>query len=140
MIGRITTIGVALAVAGGTSAGTAARLEGGWYRLEVTLEIPNVLRPLPYGAVERCIRPAADGTFLVIVTDPPLAACPSVRRGIEGDRLSVDLVCPRANGGRASASYELGKAAFTGRIEITAGGKNMRFTELQRAVRVGGCP
>ena len=100
-----------------------------------------MLRPLRYGAVERCIQPAAaDGTFVVIIADAPLADCPTVHRHIEDDRFTVEAVCPRANGGRASASYQLGEDGFTGRIAITAGGKNMRFTEVQRAARVGDCP
>lgn len=131
----------ALAAVAGSKAGAAERLEGGRYRIEVTLEIPNVLRPLRYGEVERCMRPAAaDGTFLVIVADPALADCPLVHHSLERDRLTVEVVCPKVNTGRASASYELGEASFIGRIEITAGGKNMRFTEVQQAVRVGDCP
>lgn len=121
--------------------GAAERLAGGRYRIEVTLEVPNVLRPLRYGAVERCIQPAAaDGTFLVIIADAPLADCPGVYRHIEDDHFTVEAICPKANGGRASASYLLGEDVFTGRIAITAGGKNMRFTEVQRAARVGDCP
>lgn len=121
--------------------GAAERLEGGRYRIEVTLEVPNVLRPLRYGAVERCIQPAAaDGTFIVIIADAPLADCPTVHHYIDDERFTVEVVCPKANTGRALASYRLGKAGFTGRIAITAGGKNMRFTEVQRAARVGDCP
>ena len=131
-----------LVVLAGSAAGAAERLEDGRYRIEVSLEVPNVLRPLRYGAVERCIHPAAaDGTFIVIIADAPLADCPTVHRHIEDDRFTVETVCPRANGGgRASASYQLGEDGFTGRIAITAGGKNMRFTEVQRAARVGACP
>ena len=99
-----------------------------------------MLRPMRYGTVERCIEPsAADGMFLVIVADPPLADCPIVHRLVEADRLTVESVCPKANTGRARAIYELANAGFAGRIEITAGGKNMRFTEVQQAVRVGEC-
>jgi hypothetical protein len=132
--------GAVLAAAGGSPALADGRLAGGLYRVEVVIEMPNVLRPMPFDVVERCVAEGeADGAFLRIVSNPKIAECPLVRRSLDRDRLTLEVVCAKLNTGRASARYELGEASYTGRIEVTMGGKNMTMTEIQRAVRLGDC-
>ena len=134
--------GAVLTMISGPLAATDGRLAAGLYRVEVAVEMPNVLRPIPFSVVERCIPPgdATDGAFLQIVSNPSIAACPLARRSLDRGRLTLDVVCAKLNTGRASARYELAEASYTGRIEVTMGGKNMTMTEIQRAVRLGDCP
>jgi hypothetical protein len=133
--------GAALTMISGPLAATDGRLAGGLYRVEVVVEMPNVLRPMPFDVVERCVAEGeTDGAFLRIVSNPKIAECPLVGRSLDRNRLSFEVACGRVNNGRASARYELGEASFTGRIEVTMGGKNMTMTEIQRAVRLGDCP
>jgi hypothetical protein len=135
--------GAVLTMTSGPLAATGGRLAAGLYRVEVVVEMPNVLRPMPFGVVERCIA-AGDategGAFLQIVSNPSIAACPLARRSLDRNRLTLDVACAKLNTGRASARYELGEASYTGRIEVTMGGKNMTMTEIQHAVRLGDCP
>lgn len=112
----------------------------GLYRVEVTLEIPNVRGEQPFRTVERCL--AADearGRFLAILASPTIAACPEVRRTGDGRRFAVEVVCQPVNTGRALAVYDLAESGYVGRIAVTMGGKNMTLTEVQRARRVGDC-
>jgi hypothetical protein len=134
--------GVVLAAGGGSSAMADGSLAAGLYRVEVVVEMPNVLRPMPFGVMERCIagEAAEGGGFLQIVSNPSIAACPLARRSLDRNRLTLEVVCAKLNTGRASARYELGEASYTGRIEVTMGGKNMTMTEIQHAVRLGDCP
>ena len=76
----------------------------------------------------------------MIVSSPPIAECPVVHSARHGSRLEVEVACQPDNTGRASASFALSEAGFTGRIAVTMGGKNMTLTELQRARRIGDCP
>ena len=134
--------GALLAAAGGPPATADGSLAAGLYRVEVVVEMPNVVRPIPFRVVERCIaaEAATDGSFLQIVSNPSIAACPLAHRSLDRNRLSLEVVCGKVNTGRASARYELAEAGYTGRIEVTMGGKNMTMTEIQRAVRLGDCP
>ena len=136
-----TLAGAVLAAAGGPAAMADGKLTGGLYRVEVVVEMPNVLRPMPFDVVERCVTEGeTDGAFLRIVSNPKIAECPLVSRSLDRNRLTLEVVCAKLNTGRASARYELGEASYTGRIEVTMGGKNMTMTEIQRVVRLGDCP
>jgi hypothetical protein len=134
--------GMLLTAGGGPPALADGGPAAGLYRVEVAVEMPNVLRPMPFSVVERCIAGDATegGSFLQIVSNPSIAACPLARRSLDRGRLSLEVVCAKLNTGRASARYELAEASYTGRIEVTMGGKNMTMTEIQRAVRLGDCP
>lgn len=111
----------------------------GLYRIEVRLELPNVLRPMPFRTVERCVS-QSDGDPGAIVSAPNIEACPLTARSIEGGVLTFERACPKLNDGRASGRFELAEDGFAGRIVLTLGGKNMRLTELQTATRIGDCP
>ena len=115
--------------------------QGGLYRVEVTLEIPNVQGELAFRSVERCIAAGeAAEPILVIVSSPKIAECPVVRQAGEVGWIEVEVACERVNTGRARERFELTAAGYTGRIAITMGAKNMTLTEIQRAVRIGDCP
>jgi hypothetical protein len=133
--------GAVLTTIGGPPVAADGRRAGGLYRVEVVVEMPDVLRPIPFSVVERCVAAdETDGAFLRIVSNPKIAACPLVGRSLDRDRLTLAVACGRVDNGRASARYELGEASYTGRIEVTMAGKNMTMTEVQRPVRLGDCP
>jgi hypothetical protein len=136
-----TVAGAALAAVGATVGHAEVLPAAGRYRVEVTLEMPNVRGSYLLRTVERCLAPgAAEGAFLAIVSSPQIAACPLVRRRHREGRLEVEVACEPVNTGRASASFELGATGYTGRIAVTMGGKNMTLMEIQRAERIGDCP
>ena len=132
---------VAALVAATSSASAEDRPRPGLYRVEVSLEMPNIQGSAPFRTVERCIGPGpGDGGLVAIVSNPEISSCPVALWARAGGRLEVDLACEPANTGRASARYELAPTAYTARIAVTMGGKNMTLTEVQRAERVGECP
>jgi Protein of unknown function (DUF3617) len=132
---------VATLVTAASSASAEGRPRPGLYRVQVSLEIPNVQGAVPFRTVERCVRPGqGDGGLVAIVSNPEIASCPVAHRSRAEDRLELDLACEPANTGRASARYELAPTGYTARIAVTMGGKNMTLTEVQRAERAGECP
>lgn len=137
---RRIVLGLMLAAAGGGDVladGPAPR--PGLYRIEVQLELPNVLRPMPFRTLERCVG-GSDGEPGAIVSAPNIEACPLAAWSIEGGVLTFERACPKVNDGRADGRFELAEDGFAGRIALTLGGKNMRLTELQTATRIGDCP
>jgi hypothetical protein len=56
-----------------------------------------------------------------------------------GTMLEYDIVCLERGAARGHAVYELSTDAFTGRIAMVMGAKNMTMTEVQRARRIGEC-
>ena len=136
-----TVAGAALIALGGAVSHGEGLPAAGRYRVEVTLEMPNVRGTYPLRTVERCLAPGAiEGAFLAIVSSPQIADCPVVHHRHRESRLEIEVACEPVNTGRASASFELGAAGYTGRIAVTMGGKNMTLTEIQRAERIGDCP
>ena len=118
-----------------------AALRPGRYRVDVVLEMPHVLRAMPYGTVERCIaEDEAAGGFARIESSPAITACPIVGRRWEGNRLSQSWACGTANTGMAKAGYTISGEGFVGRIAVTMGGKNMTLSEVQTGRRIGDCP
>ena len=57
----------------------------------------------------------------------------------DGSKLEYDIVCRERGAARGHAVYELSSNAFTGRIAMVMGAKNMTMTEVQRARRIGEC-
>jgi hypothetical protein len=64
-------------------------------------------------------------------------AATNLRRRPAG--LTYDIVCKGRDAARAQAAYELEPQAFSGRVAMTLGAKNMTMTEVQRGRRTGGC-
>ena len=52
---------------------------------------------------------------------------------------SYDIACEGRGRARATAVYRFSADAFSGRISITQGAKNMTMTEVQRGRRLGPC-
>ncbi len=93
-------------------------------------------RPGRPGAASAPSRRRPRAGFFILTPETPISACPAK----ESDgALAFDVVCDGPNSGHAEASCELFDDSFRGRIEMLAGGKNMRMTEVQEGRRVGDC-
>jgi len=123
-----------------TVAHTEETLRPGAYRVEVRLELPNVLSWSPQKVTTICLPADEDAApFPVLSANNPLADCAvnAIRR--DGARLTFNLACAGRGAAVAWASYSLKPEEFRGRIAMVMGGKNMTMTEVQFGRRVGKC-
>jgi len=129
------------AIAAGSAAAESPLLPG-LYEVEVRISLPNVqdvARPL---LVTRCITPddADSGRAFFVLSDNPLKRCNLVDFEAASGKASYRIECPGPNRGHAIASFELGKTAYRGTINMNMGGKNMTMAEVQAGKRAGDCP
>ena len=75
----------------------------------------------------------------VVSANNPFAKCSATNLVADGSKLEYDIVCPERGAARGHAVYELSSNAFTGRIAMVMGAKNMTMTEVQRGRRIGEC-
>ena len=75
----------------------------------------------------------------VVSTNNPFVKCSATNLVADGSKLEYDIACPERGAARGHAVYELSTNAFTGRIAMVMGAKNMTMTEVQRARRIGEC-
>jgi hypothetical protein len=124
------------------AAHSEALLQDGAYKVQVRLELPNVLSRGADSTTTICL-PYADGgngaPFPVLSTNNPLAKCPASNVERDGATLSFDIFCEGRGAAWAHAVYRLMPDAFEGRIAIVMGGKNMTMTEVQTGRRIGSC-
>jgi hypothetical protein len=69
----------------------------------------------------------------IVSANNPFAKCSA------DSKLEYDIVCPERGAARGHAVYEFSTNAFTGRIAMVMGAKNMTMTEVQHARRIGEC-
>ena len=75
----------------------------------------------------------------VVSANNPFAKCSATNLIVDGSKLEYDIVCPERGSVRGHAVYKVSSDAFTGRIAMVMGAKNMTMTEVQHARRVGQC-
>ena len=75
----------------------------------------------------------------VVSANNPFAKCSATNLVADGSKLEYDIVCPERGAARGHAVYELSSNAFTGRIAMVMGAKNMTMTEVQRGRRMREC-
>jgi hypothetical protein len=114
----------------------------GSYELTVRLELPH----LEQWGVDKtaivCLSATPDRHDIpvpVLSANNPFAKCSATNLVADGSKLEYDIVCPERGSARGHAVYELSTNAFTGRIAMVMGAKNMTMTEVQRARRIGEC-
>ncbi len=114
----------------------------GSYELTARLELPHVER---WGVDKTAIiclpnsRGPDEIPVPVVSANNPFAKCSATNLVADGLKLEYDIVCPGRGAARGHAVYALSTNAFTGRIAMVMGAKNMTMTELQRARRIGEC-
>jgi hypothetical protein len=75
----------------------------------------------------------------IMSANNPFAKCSAANLMADGSRLEYDIVCHERGAARGHAVYELSTNAFTGRVAMVMGAKNMTMTEVQHARRIGAC-
>jgi len=114
----------------------------GSYELTARLELPHLER---WGVSKTTIICLSNGRgpheipVPVVSANNPFAKCSAANLIADGSKLEYDIVCPERGAARGHAVYELSSNAFTGRIAMVMGAKNMTMTEVQRARRIAEC-
>ena len=114
----------------------------GSYEITARLEVPHLER---WGVDKTTIICLPDSLspgnipIPVVSANNPFAKCSAANLLAEGSKLEYDIVCPERGAARGHAVYQLSSNAFTGRIAMVMGAKNMTMTEVQHARRIGEC-
>ena len=115
---------------------------GGSYEVTARLELPHLER---WGVDKTTIiclpdsRVAGEIPVPVVSANSPFAKCSAANLMADGSRFEYDIVCRERGAARGHAVYELSSNAFTGRVAMVMGAKNMTMTEVQHARRIGEC-
>jgi hypothetical protein len=133
-----------IAVAGlpaGAAQADPPLLQDGSYEVVFRLELPHLERWAIEKTVTICVAGARpDAIPLPVLSDHhPFATCLARNIRRDGAGLSFDIVCGGRDAAKAHAGYSLAPGAFSGRIAMTMGAKNMTMTEVQRGRRLGSC-
>jgi Protein of unknown function (DUF3617) len=125
-----------------TSRAEPLSLPGGSYEVNARLELPHLER---WGVDKTAIvclpdsRGDGEIPVPVVSANSPFAKCSAANLIADGSRLEYDIVCHERGAARGHAVYELSTNAFTGRVAVVMGAKNMTMTVVQQARRIGEC-
>jgi hypothetical protein len=114
----------------------------GSYELTARLELPHLERWGVDKSTIICLsnsRGPDEIPVPVVSANNPFAKCSATNLVADGSKLEYDIVCRERGSARGHAVYELSSNAFSGRIAMVMGAKNMTMTEVQRARRIGEC-
>jgi hypothetical protein len=114
----------------------------GSYELTARLELPHLERWGVDKTMVICLSESRKPGAIpvpVVSANNPFAKCSATNLVGDDSKLEYDIVCPERGAARGHAVYELSTNAFTGRIAMVMGAKNMTMTEVQRARRIGEC-
>jgi hypothetical protein len=141
---RTLTIAVALGMAVQTLPGSAEERipPSGSYEITARLELPHLERWAVDKTTIVCLPSSAREDELpipIVSANNPFAKCRVANVTIKIPKLEYDIVCPERGAAKGHASYLFSAGAFSGRVAVVLGGKNMTMTELQLARRLGDC-
>jgi len=145
MIGsRALTTGIALGMAVQLLPATAEeRLpRSGSYEIIARLELPHLERWGIDKATVICLPPSlAEEKILIpiVSANNPFVKCSSANLSIQSQKLEYDIICPERGAARGHAIYTVSADAFSGRVAMVLGAKNMTMTEVQHGRRIGNC-
>jgi hypothetical protein len=114
----------------------------GSYEVIARLELPHLERWGVDKTAIICLSGSGDRHEIpvpVMSANNPFAKCSATNFVADGSKLEYDIVCPGRGAAKGHAEYVLSANAFTGRIAMVMGAKNMTMTEVQRARRIGEC-
>ena len=115
---------------------------GGLYELTARLELPHLERWGVDKTTLICLsnsRGPDEIPVPVVSANNPFAKCSAINLIADGSQLEYDIVCVERGSATGHAVYKVSPDAFTGRIAMVMGAKNMTMTEVQHARRVGEC-
>jgi Protein of unknown function (DUF3617) len=113
----------------------------GSYEITARLELPHLERWSVDRTTVLCL-PGPRGNDIpvpVLSANNPFAKCTASNLVVDGPKLEYDIVCPERGSAKGHAVYSLSAGAFSGRIAMIMGAKNMTMTEVQHARRIGEC-
>jgi len=132
----LTQVAVAVAAEPGVT------LTPGLYEISVSLELPHVESAGASKQTTQCLSAADTSSaygLAVLSENNPLARCAKRDVRQEGGTVSFEVACEGVNAAFGKATFQVMGEAFSGRIEMKMGGKNMTMTETQRGKRIGAC-
>lgn len=115
--------------------------QNGSYEITARLELPHLERWSVDRTTVLCL-PVSRGTDIpvpVLSANNPFAKCTASNLVVDGPKLEYDIVCPERGAAKGHAVYKFSAGAFSGRVAMVLGGKNMTMTEVQHARRIGEC-
>ena len=115
--------------------------QNGSYEITARLELPHLERWSVDRTTVVCL-PVSRGNDIpvpVLSANNPFAKCTAANLIIDGPKLEYDIVCPERGSAKGHAVYRFSAGAFSGRIAMIMGAKNMTMTEVQHARRIGEC-
>jgi hypothetical protein len=115
--------------------------QNGSYEITARLELLHLERWSVDRTTVVCL-PVSRGNDIpvpVLSANNPFAKCAAANLIVDGPKLEYDIVCPERGAAKGHAVYELSAGAFSGRVAMIMGAKNMTMTEVQHARRIGEC-
>jgi hypothetical protein len=117
-------------------------VEDGSYEVTFRLELPHLER----WAIEKTrtvclssVKRIAPIPFPLMSDNNPFLKCRAENIRRDGEGVRYDVVCEGRDAAKAKAAYVLTPRAFSGRIAMVMGAKNMTMTEVQTGRRTGSC-
>jgi hypothetical protein len=140
------------ALAAGIALGMAAQMlpaaaeeripQSGAYEITARLELPHLERWAIDKTMVACLPSARteDKLLIPIVSaNNPFAKCSSANLVMQSEKLEYDIICPERGAAKGHAIYTVSADAFSGRVAMVMGAKNMTMTEVQHGRRIGNC-
>ena len=116
--------------------------QGGSYELTARLELPNLERWAVDKTTVICLPPFLNDDKLpipIVSANNPFTKCSVANLMTQTPKLEYDIVCPGRGAAKGHAIYILSDDAFSGRVAMVLGAKNMTMTEVQQGRRIGNC-
>ena len=114
----------------------------GSYEITARLELPHLERWAVDKTTIICLPTFLNDDKLpipIVSANNPYAKCSAKNLTVQSNKLEYDIVCPERGSAKGHAVYILSYDAFSGRVAMVLGAKNMTMTEVQQARRIGNC-
>jgi hypothetical protein len=114
----------------------------GLYEIIARLELPHVERWAIDHATTLCLPITQSDSEIpipVVSANNPFVQCAAANLAGDGKTLQYDIVCPGRGAAKGHAVYSVSADAFSGRVAMVMGAKNMTMTEIQSARRISDC-
>ena len=114
----------------------------GSYEITARLELPHLERWAVDKTAIICLPPALNNNEIpipIVSANNPYVKCSAKNLTVQSNKLEYDIVCPERGAAKGHAVYILSDDAFSGRVAMVLGAKNMTMTEVQQARRIGNC-
>ena len=114
----------------------------GLYEVIARLELPHLERWAIDHTTTICLPTTQSNTEIpipIVSANNPFAQCTAANLVGYDKTLQYDIVCPGRGAAKGRAVYSVSRNAFSGRVAMVMGAKNMTMTEVQRARRISDC-